>query len=494
MRRIKIAPGAPAAAAAVPTLSIESMSIEQLLVGRTVLSVEEEVIVLGEADQLQNQVDQDVAETARVEDVTDVMLNVADTVEDAKEVTPAQAELINTVSEMAVAGSDGDPDDVIPEVSAIPAEPVADPSATDPAANPPATPSDNPAANPETVADPEKQGEEPALTVEAFVEDLRKRASEIWERIRKFCIEIWKGIVEFFKRIFMVAPRLLHRIAQLRAIVAEKKKTVKDIHPKEQQIALLVGSNAVSYPDYTVHDTKELVKGLGELKGLATYAFGTYVKDCVAMGTQVAAELKKYDPKKAGETLHTVAIGLQKHNFTNLPGNPATGYLGCFEVVAQRLDKNKTKDLSDAQIVGALRNSSVTLQTRTGRAAPLNTRNGFATMTFSEMDSVLSAVEGLVKQVVAYENSSEAKAIDKVRAELIEAGNTASGVVGKMVGNDEAGKVERMYAMDVMKSLMNFNTSLTRWVSSLTMPVSKKVYQSARAALVLVEKSATQYA
>jgi hypothetical protein len=435
-------------------LSIEQMSIEQILKDRHVPSLEEEVVDLQEADAAQAQASADVQETARVEDVTDVMLNVADTLETAETITPQQAMLTDTVSEMAVAGSDGDPDDVIPTAADVVEEKVA---------------------------------------LESFVEDIRKRAAEIWQRIRAFCLEIWKTIKEFFARIFHAAPRLLARVKELRDIATEKKKTFGSADPAQATVLPMAGTNSISYPDYMVHNTKELAKGLGELGSLAKYAFGPYLKDCRSMGDYVATELKKFDPKHAADHLKNVALNVQKNNFTSWPGNPQTGYLGCFDIDPVRLDKNKTKDLSYAQITAALRNSGMKLRPRQGRAGLINTKNEFATMTFAEMEQTLSLVESLVKQVVAFESSADGKAVEKTRQDLIEGGNHASIEIGKFGGQDPAGNQERMYAMDVMKALANFNTTLTRWMTELTMPVTKKIYQTARTSLVLVEKSLSQY-
>lgn len=458
MRRIQKTPATSAAVpvVAVPAgtnVSIESMDIDQVLTGRYVPSLEEEVVALQEADTLQETASADVAETTRVEDVTDVMLNVADTLDTDTPITPQQAMLTDTVSEMAVAGTDGDPDDVIPSAADV---------------------------------------VEGTVSQEAFVEDIRRKAAEIWTRIREFCLSIWATIKEFFKRIFYAAPRLLHRVKTLRDLVAEKKKLGFPTAAKDA-VMPMVGTNSISYPEYMVHNTKELNKGLTELQNLAKYAFGNYLKDCKAMGEQVATELKKFDPKNAAAALKTVAVGLQRNNFTNWPGNPPTGYLGCFDVMPSRLDKNKTKDLSDAQIVAALRSSGMRVQARHGHASIINTKNAFATMTFAEMDSTLTQVEAMIKQIVAFETSADSKALEKVRQNLIDGGNHASGEAGKFGGNDDAGNAERAYAMDVMKALANFNTSLTRWMTELTMPVTKKIYQTARTALVLVESSLKEY-
>jgi hypothetical protein len=466
MRRFQKYPGTPVVPAVKPsnegldaqgqqpTLSIEEMPIEQVLEGREVPTLDEEVVDLQAADEAQAQAVADVAETTRVEDVTDVMLNVADTLETTNEITPQQAMLTDTVSEMAVAGSDGDPDDVIPTAADV---------------------------------------VEGKVSLESFVEDIRKRAAEIWQRIRAFCLEIWKTIKEFFSRIFHAAPRLLSNVKDLREKVAARKKEAGELAAKSDTVTVMVGTNSISYPEYMVHNAKELTKGLGELGSLGRYAFGPYLKDCKAMGEYVATELKKFDPKNAGEHLKNVALNVQKNNFGSFPGNPQTGYLGCFDVDPVRLDKNKTRDLSHAQVVAALRNSGMKLRPRQGSASLVNTKNGFQTMTFAEMEQTLNSVEALVKQVVAFESSADGKAIEKVRQDLIDGGNHASAEVAKLAGNDDAGKMERAFALDVMKAMANFNTTLTRWMTELTMPVTKKIYQTCRTSLVLVDKSLDQY-
>jgi hypothetical protein len=438
------------------TLAIENMTIDQVLVNRYVPSLEEEIVDLQEADQLQAQADADVAETTRVEDVTDVMLNVADTLDTVEEITPQQAMLTDTVSEMAVAGTDGDPDDVIPSAADV---------------------------------------TEGKISLESFVEDIRKRAAEIWARIRQFCLEIWNTIKEFFNRIFHAAPRLLARVKELRSAVEAKKKG--NLAPTAGFVVPLMGANSVSYPGYMVRNQSELAKGLSQLEGLAKYAYGNYLKDCKSMGEFVAGELKKFDVKNPAEHLKNVAQTVQRNNFTNWPGNPPTGYMGCFDVIPSKLDKNKTKDLSHAQIVSALRSSGMRLQARHGSAALVNTKNQFTTMDFPQMESTLKQVESLVKLIVGFESSADSKSLEKVRQDLISGGDHASAEVGKINvtagGTDAMSATERQYTMDVMKSLANFNTTLTRWMTELTMPVTKKIYQSCRTSLVLVEKSLGDY-
>jgi hypothetical protein len=433
-------------------LSVESMTIDQILTGRKVLSVEEEVIALQEADELATQATQDVAEASRVEDITDVMLNVADTVSEVKDLTPEQAMLVDTVSEMAVAGTPDDPDQVIPS-----AEPLI--------------------------------GKD--MTVESFAEDLKTAALRVWENIRKFADQIWETIKAFFARLFSAAPRNLHRIKVLTDVIAQRKKDKRE-KPKAAAFTIKVGVNPVSYPDYTVRNAGELIKGLDELDKLAKYTYGEYLKSGKAIGDLVANELKKFDPAKAGDALNAVAVGGVQKNFTTAPPLPVTGYLGCFGLSVVRLAKDKTKDLSDPQIVAALRHTGVRLTPRTGKAAWVGNHQ-FQTMTFAEMTSVMKSCESLIKQLIASETSGDTKGYDATRKAMAEGATKAAEAMGKIDKNDESGKSQRVYAMDVMKALANFHTTMGRWTTDLNVPVSKRIYQSVRAALMLVENSLALY-
>lgn len=433
-------------------LSVESMTIDQILTGRKVLSVEEEVIALQEADQLAATATQDVAEAARVEDITDAMLNTADSVAEVKELTPEQAGLIDTVSEMAVAGTDDDPDTVIPS-----AEPLI--------------------------------GKD--MTTESFAEDLKTAALRVWENIRKFADQIWVTIKAFFARLFSAAPRNLHRIKALTDVIATRKKD-KRTTAKAAAFTVKVGTNPISYPDYTVRNAQELIKGLDELDKLAKYTYGEYMKSGKAIGDLVANELKKFDPAKAADALSAVAVGGVQRNFTQAPPLPATGYIGCFGLTVARLQKDKTKDLSDPQIVAALRHTGVKLTPRTGKAAWVGNHQ-FKTMTLEECGQVMKSCESLIKQLMASESSGDTKAYDKAREALAEGGRKAAEAMGKLDQKDEAGKSQRIYAMDVMKALANFHTTMGRWATDLPVPVSKRIYQSVRASLMLVENSLALY-
>lgn len=457
MRKNYLGAAAVIAAPVAPTppaeLSIESMTIDQFLNGRAMLSVEEEIVVLQEADDLQGEISSGLAEAGRVEDVSDAMLDIADTVSEVKVLTPEQAMLIDNASEMAVAGTDADPDDVIPAM-----EPVLDGT----------------------------------VSIEAFVEDMRKRAGEIWARIRQFVVELWAKITAFFKSIFQAVPRNLNRVKELREALALKKKAVDGKTKKAPVITIMVGTTALSYPSYMVKNAKELNRGLTELSGLGKWVYGDYLKQVKKQGDLIASELKKFNPNTAGDSLSATARGLAGINFPTIVNTPGTGFMGCFELHKVRLDKAKVASLSDSQVLNALRNSKITIEHRDGAQAAVH-REGFATMEFADMEATLTAVEGLLKQVGGYETSADYKALDKTHQDLLAGGTAAVAAMSKMSGDDEAGKTQREFAVDVMKSLQNFNTTFTGWASNLTVPVAKKFINASRSSLVLVEKSLAQY-
>lgn len=120
------------------------------------LSVEEEAVLVDEQNEI-------VANIAQQNDLGDRLVDTVEGVASAEtaltgvgEVTDVEKELVATVGEMAVAGTDGDPDDII-SVSSN------------------------------------------GLSAEGFADKAIEGLKKLWEKIKKMMVDIWNRIVEFFK-------------------------------------------------------------------------------------------------------------------------------------------------------------------------------------------------------------------------------------------------------------------------------------------------------
>lgn len=440
--------------AATGFMSMEHLSIDDVLKNRYIPSLEEDVAALQEATDIQAQIVGDLDEAARTEQITDNMLELADKTDSMPDVcTPVQAAIMDTASEMAVAGTSTNPDDVIPSMEAFIGK---------------------------------------NLATEGFGDDLRKRAAEIWENIRRFVIEMWVRLKEAFKKIFFALPRTLARVKQLREELDSRKKNGGD--PKKPTITILVGTASLSYNGYVVKTSKELNNGLHELSSLGKWAFKQYPQMVKVQGDIVSGALKSYQPEDAQKVLGDVVQKLSRANFNTVINNPNTGYLGDFELTTHRVDSKRIADLEDGRVLNALQASKIEVTQRVNGRMGMTAHSDreFATMDFTEMGNTLTNIEGLLKMIMSFEDSSEMKAMDKIHSDLMAGGEAAKNAFAKFA-SDEGNKSAQNFAEDVMKSLMNFNTTFTRWNTILTPVVIKKIVNTCRASLVLVDKSLAQY-
>lgn len=432
------------------SVSTESMGTETMIDNRPVLSLEEEIVILQEACDLHNQVQAGLDEAVRVEDVSNNILDISDTVEGVSELTPQQAALIDTAAEMAVAGTDTNPDVVIPSMECY-------------------------------------------IGTKLSVEGFRETAANVWRQIREFVEQLIEQIKQALKNFFSALPRQLQRIKMLRQLVAAKKKDGTK-EPKAREVAVVVGANALSYPGYLVKDARELKTGLKDLNKLGDWVFGQYTQSVKVQGAIIAEELRGFEPAKASETLESAAKRLAAANFRSvISGVPSNGYMGCFEIKMKRMpDSKKVGDLSAAQTLNALRHTYVSLGTsKVPGTHSFTVKNVIATPTLIEVDEILNSVEALVKAMSSFEVSSSYKGMQDTKQAITAAGNTAEATWTRAENNVTGS--EASFAMDVMKSLMNFNTTYARWMSSLPGEFIKRGTDAVRATLNVCEKTVALY-
>lgn len=432
------------------SVATESVDTETVVTnGRPVLSLEEEVVVLQEATDLQNKVQAGLEEAIRVEDVSNNLLDMADTVENVEEITPQQAALIDTAAEMAVAGTDTNPDVVIPSMESF-------------------------------------------IGTQVAVEGWRETAANVWRQIREYVEKLFAMIKEAFSKFFSTLPRQLERIKLLREVLKAKREN-GGANKKAPNIQILAGVTALSYPGYLVKDARELLAGLKDIAKLGDWVFGQYAQSVKTQGMIVAVALSYFDPPKASETLEDVAKQLTAANFRSVPNTPNNGYMGCFELKVRRLESKHS--LSAAQTVNALRHTYVALGNSKGPGGNgiSATRTTIATPEMTEIENILATVEKLIKEILSFEGSFNKNLLTMTKSSLTASGNKAQAAWSKHEAENSMSQSESSYAMDVMKSLMNFNTTYAKWVSELPGEYVKRATGAIRASLAVCEKAANAY-
>jgi hypothetical protein len=146
------------------------------------LSVEEEAIAADEQNQIVADLAEVTQETGRVSDMEATMADARTAVMSTAEVTPVEVQLVAAVADMAVAGTDANPDDVI----VIPGE---------------------------------------GVTTEGIISAVSSRLASFWKTIRELISKAMDYIVSFFKK-----------VGQLIGIGKQKEKKLEEALQKEAMV------------------------------------------------------------------------------------------------------------------------------------------------------------------------------------------------------------------------------------------------------------------
>lgn len=421
-----------------------------------VISLEEEMVIIDDAAQTASDVEQDLGEVERSLDTADALEDVAVVADHCEEATPTELALVDSAAQMAVAGSDIEPESVVPAMESYLGK-----------------------------------------SLKPAVESIRETAASIWQNIQKYLQRIWEKIQAYF-RIAVIVPNLEKRVEALEASV----KTLGHIKPGSDKIS--IESNLFVVGDKAVGDAKAFIAGLDANVAAAKFVFETNPAEVAKLGDELAAAIGKFDTKEAGKTVDEVISVCEKHSSVKLPGAVKTSKEGDFEVhtgeallgggrLAAKFYSGATKVTSNAGPAGSqlgqlerFRKSGVVYEAPT-RAA--GAKASIVALTPSEMREVLKTAKDLLKLLKDFHNGTAFKKMVSSKEALAKASTHAEGEMKKVSKEQEAARG----LVDDYRALLNFNASFIGWVHSPAMPFYGKALSSVKAVLHLVASSANQY-
>lgn len=212
------------------------------------LSLEEEQLVMAEANEINNEVENGLSEADRLTDVVDTLEDLAVVTDKIEEATPVELNLIDAVASMAVAGSEVDSEKVIPAMESFKGKKIA---------------------------------------TESFVQ----RAKDIWATVQRFLAKIRDNIILFFKKMFSTIPNLQQKVSDL-----QKKLETRADDNTENNIEILAGISYLSVDGSVSKDQAELLKNLKDLQKLSEEVFVEYPRVTTAFSNAVVAGMHDFDP------------------------------------------------------------------------------------------------------------------------------------------------------------------------------------------------------
>jgi len=429
--------------------------------------------VEGEARADAEQVAADLEEATRGAEVSDGLEDLAvigDQINDAADeagvdVAPETVALIENSAQMAVAGTDIAPEEII---------------------------------NPETIAC-ESRGQRRIAT-----EGLRETARNIWENIKRIVKDVWKRIEAFFHKYFGLIPRKIKAIQALRDKVEDLSG--KRIRDGEKNVTITTGINALTVENKQLKNAGDLKAAMKNWEDLAEEVFGEYPKELKKTGETLADYIGEFDsenPQVSASKLIKALAGHFKFDSFTVKGSNRKGYedMSVKETVAlmtnQTLLVRRPKAINPDQgrILGILeiyRRAGVeyvdSVDSNTKKDLPSDFE--FQIPTPALMLDLLDIAESILEKVEKYDRGSGSKDIKKTQERLEKASESAAKSEAR---GSKSNDTKEQEVVPYYRSMLNFNTAYARWCNNPLVATSTKSMEIVNAVMALVAKSAAMY-
>lgn len=415
------------------------------LFGR-VISLEEEAVVTSEADQEAHEIESALSEADHNLDVSDALEELAVVADRVEETTPEVAQLIDTAAQMAVAGSDITPEEMVPAAESF-------------------------------------------IGRKYAVESIVERAKTIFESIMAFVRKLWDHIFAYF-RVGVVVPRLEAHIKKLEEKLKEADKL------KEGATGFKVSTGFLAYEGKIVKDYSELSAAVKASVAAAKFVFQDNVERLSKLGGSLASEINKFSPETATTVVEDIRKVMASGPKPAVPGakngqkvgqfqrHEGPGLLGGGKLVFAEFEGN-----ADASALGALdhfRRSGV----RYEKEALKNKQEvEFKILTTREVEELLKDSKELLKNLKDFHTGGRIEKLKKTSDELKKASSKADAELKKMKKDDKG----QTNLINEYRSVMNFNTAFANWTYQPAIPFYGNVIASVRAILLVVSQSLNHY-
>ena len=407
------------------------------------LSIEEEAILEDEMNLHSAELDGILEDSDRLGDIVVTMGDAQATVSNTPEIGTMEQELVSAVADMAVAGTDADPEDITKDML------------------PPAE----------------------GLSAESILESAGAMLKKIWDGIKAMMTKIWDHIKNFFMRIGEFITGTKRRIEKLEKLVTESGDTLKDriIDAKD------VFHGPLAELTIKGEATKEVGKDYSELASWFKDVIDgmvTATEDSMDGGTKVMEGFLR-NPKLVDNNLEVFThdmtepvIKLSKLMGVSFGGvsqddDRASKHLGSLSILGNLPDKHFTNTFSDKTptTLESLRNFSSMIRVRAESGSGNYSLGQIAkvvplTNNVDEVKKVLTASQGYVKLVeskgrmisaIGDHNKKARDAIDKIVAEAsnekLDADSKA--IMKELLGIN--GKMSSMFAGLIQKLVVSNN-------------------------------------
>ena len=463
-----------------------AVALESHKVDYSQISMEEEAVMIDEAKSVEAEVPADLVEADRLEATSDSLEDLAVIADGIDEASPEEIALVRTVSDMAVAGTDVQSEEVIPE-TVVPLQLEVTGEAGQSTAG---------------------SGSVAAIANEAYIgrkiatETIREVARNIWESIKKFLKEIWAKIEKFFYNILGEIPRLRRSIEGLKKRVEAVSESGKVAGKDKITINVGVAALSIDYKPVTTASATE--KAIDDLAAMSKWVFGDYVNSLSSVGEKIATVITGFDAKAAGKSVDAMIqaagnfivdvkiSGATKGSDKRYPdyscktSPPLIGNVSLMSRYKERVGAEK----ETLAALDQCRTARLELNATSDTAKEGPKEFQIMPFTTSEMESILNKSEKLIDVLEDFKRGAKLTKITKTRKDIETASNKAETSVNTLKASDAAGERE---VVPYYRAILNFNKAYASWSASPIMTAHRHVITSINAVNSLIAKSLSAY-
>lgn len=424
------------------------------------ISMEEEAIMLDESSQAAAEASQDLNEAERIVQVSDALEDLAVVAGSKDEVSDTEAALMEKAGDMAVAGTDIAPDEIVPAMESFRVD--------------------------------------GKISGSLAMENFREKADRIWQNIKRILKEIWEKISTFFYKIFGTIPR---RRKSLKAL-AERVAETHSLTRKEAKFTV-ASSRFMFVGNNQVKTASAYKAGLKDVVATAEWVYEKYVGHLKTVSDKVAKALGDFDSSEPQKAVKQLAADLvSTANLAKLPGGSGVSSQrwSHYEVTRGHellggdsifhLGAKKAEGSGDLATLDYARQAMFTIAPSQDKANGKNNSIEFQTMDQTESLDMIRSCERLLDLMENYQRGKTKGEIESSKKKIEEASNKA-----EKAGNDKRGSSEEAdrIALPYFRALVNFNVAYARWVESPTIAFTKLAFGIINQTEVLISRSMAQY-
>lgn len=438
------------------------LALEGARFSRPVIALEDEEVAQAEAQELAAEIPADLNDAERSIDVAESLDSVADIADNIESPQATDVALIQTAADLAVAGSDVPPEEVIPVAG---------------------------------------EALESAIGHRIATESIRETALAIYERLKAFVKRIWEKIESFWHKYFGTLPRLKRKIEAMQGKI--NSVTGRKLDSDGKSFELTSGLKALSVDYKVVKNGAELKTALEFLTKAVVQGTEFNTRHAAKLGRDIADLLNDMDDKNVREKAEAIYKLAPKSGKPELCKNDVSSSYGS-GLSAHESDsmlgsvkllyKTDKLTLSDRKsMLGRLeqlRRTGLSLVPAGAHDKEVNEVT-FTTLNIGDAETILGLIGTLVQKMEDYERGAAFKEIKKSREALDKAAQRAASRLGKIKAGAEDGPTDEDIA--IFRSCANLNVSYTSWTSGTAVALSSRVVTTANAVLAIVARSMAQY-